>query len=582
MLRELAIEQYGLIERADVEFAGGATIFTGETGSGKTMLLGALDFVLGARAGSDVVRSGAPRALVALAFEPDEAFRARLTADGFELDRSELGTIVREMSDAGRSSLRVNGRAATAAYVREIREAIAEIVGQHEAQRLLTASYHLELLDRFAGEAAIRARDAVAAAYVRAEEADRALVQLTQDDRSARGRYDDACFAVRDIEEARLEPGELERLTERRAYLDNVERIASALHVAHEALAPEEGGAVGALGVAATVLAGVGVFDAELRDAAGRAAALQSESVELSVGIARALEAAAYDPAELDAINARLETLERLKRKYGTTIEDVLAAAQRARRTIEEHEGRDVRIAQLESESAAAKLILAEAASALSATRSKAAKALSKRVVAEFGELALASGGFEAAIQPLERIGPLGAERVEFLFAANAGEAMRPLARVASGGELSRVLLALVVVLADARDAGTALVFDEIDAGIGGATAAAVGARLGDLARRGQVVCVTHLAQLATWADRHYVLDKIERRSETTIVTRAIGESKEREAEIARMLSGESHDAAIAHARAMLRVTKRRAKRSPTESDGSSIRSSPPSPPAFR
>ena len=552
MLRQLQIESYGLIERADVEFADGATIFTGETGSGKTMLLGALDFALGARAGPDVVRRGARKALVTLAFEPDDALRARLAADGFELDRGEQGTVAREMTDAGRSTLRVNGRASTAAYVQEIRDAIAEIVGQHEAQRLLSAAYHLELLDRFAGEAALRLRADVGNAHARAEESAQAMARLTQDEHRARDRYDDACFIVREIEEARLEPGEIERLTERRAYLDNVERIAVALHSAREALAAEEGGAAGALGAAGATLSSIEKFDASLREFAQRASALHVEAVDLAAEVARALEAAEYDPAELDAINSRLALTERLTRKYGGTIDDVIAAAGRAHEIIDAYEGRDRNLARLEGENEAAMRRLRDAAASLSGLRARAASALSKRVVAEFAEIALASGRFDAAIEPLASIAAHGAERVEFRFAANAGEPARPLARIASGGELSRVLLALVVVLADARDAAPALVFDEIDAGIGGATATAVGARMGELARRGQVVCVTHLAQLATWADRHYVLDKIERKRDTTILVRAIGGSKEREAEIARMLSGESHDAALRHARALL------------------------------
>ncbi len=517
MLRQLQIESYGLIERADVEFADGATIFTGETGSGKTMLLGALDFALGARAGPDVVRRGARKALVTLAFEPDDALRARLAADGFELDRGEQGTVAREMTDAGRSTLRVNGRASTAAYVREIRDAIAEIVGQHEAQRLLSAAYHLELLDRFAGEAALRLRADVGDAYARAEESAQAMARLTQDEHRARDRYDDACFIVREIEEARLEPGEIERLTERRAYLDNVERIAVALHSAREALAAEEGGAAGALGAAGATLSSIEKFDASLREMAQRASALHVEAVDLAAEVARALEAAEYDPAELDAINSRLALTERLTRKYGGTIDDVIAAAGRAHEIIDAYEGRDRNLARLEGENEAAMRRLRDAAASLSGLRARAASALSKRVVAEFAEIALASGRFDAAIEPLASIAAHGAERVEFRFAANAGEPARPLARIASGGELSRVLLALVVVLADARDAAPALVFDEIDAGIGGATATAVGARMGELARRGQVVCVTHLAQLATWADRHYVLDKIERKRDTTI-----------------------------------------------------------------
>ncbi|MFY9664447.1 MAG: DNA repair protein RecN [Candidatus Cybelea sp.] len=552
MLRQLQIESYGLIERAGVEFAEGATIFTGETGSGKTMLIGALEFALGARAGADVVRRGAAKALVTLTFDPDDALRARFATDGFELDRGEQGTIAREMTDSGRSSLRVNGRAATAAYVREIRDGIAEIVGQHEAQRLLSAVYHLELLDRFAGESALRLRDGVAAAYARAEELTEELSRLGQDERRARERYDDACFTVREIEEARLESGELERLTERRAYLDNVERIAVALNAAREALASEESGATGALGAAAIALTSVGKFDGSLRDMAERASALQSEAVDLAADLSRAADAAEYDPAELDAVNARLDLIERLKRKHGPEIGDVVSAARRAREIVDEYEGRDRHAAQLEAQTNEALRELRDAAASLSALRMRAAAALRKRVTGEFAEIALASGIFQAAIEPLERIGANGAERVEFLFAANNGEPQRPLVRVASGGELSRVLLSLVVVLAGARDARSALVFDEIDAGIGGVTATAVGVRIGQLARRGQVVCVTHLAQLATWADRHYVLDKIETKKDTTIVVRAIKNAKEREAEIARMLSGESHDVALRHARALL------------------------------
>ncbi|MBV9333074.1 MAG: DNA repair protein RecN [Candidatus Eremiobacteraeota bacterium] len=552
MLRQLSIEDFGLIEHAELEFAAGATIFTGETGSGKTMLIGALDFALGARAGGDVVRRGARKAQVTLLFDPDETLRARLAADGFELDPGEAGTVSREMSDAGRSTLRLNGRTATAAQLRELRDAIAEIVGQHEAQRLLAPAYHLELLDRFAGDETLMLRRRVAAAYAHAHELAAELARLEHDDRRARERYDDAVFAVREIDEARVEPGEPERLRDRREYLDNVERIAAALHAAHEAFARDEGGATGTLGNAAASLAAVGKFDASLHELAQRAEALQSEAVDISAELSRQLDAAEYDPAELERVNARLELIEALKRKYGATVAEIEEAVSRARAIVDEYEGRDRRVAELAANATAAERELHDAAAALSAARTHAATKLSKRVRGEFSELALASGRFEVSSEALERIGPNGAERIEFLFAANAGEPARPLSRVVSGGELSRVLLAIVVVLAGARDAGSALVFDEIDAGIGGATATAVGARIGELARRGQVVCVTHLAQLATWAERHYVLEKIERKRETTIVVRSIAGKNEREAEIARMLSGESHDAALRHARALL------------------------------
>ncbi|HLY01024.1 MAG TPA: DNA repair protein RecN [Candidatus Cybelea sp.] len=552
MLRRLDIENYGLIARAGVEFAQGATIFTGETGSGKTMLLGALDFALGARAAPDAVRRGARGAMVTISFEPNDSLRARLGADGFELDPGEEASIVREITEAGRSSVRINGRPSTAGYVRDIGDAIAELVGQHEAQRLLSPAYHLELLDRFAGDSALAPRDSVSAAYARAQAAAQSLERLTGDERDARQRYDEALFVAREIEEAQLDPAQLEELRERRTYLDNVERIAVALDAAHEALTRNDSAATHALGTAAAALTGIAKFGDGLREMAQRAEALQTDAAELGADVARELDSTEFDPAELEAINLRLALIERLQRRYGGTIDEVIERAQRARATVEEFENRDDLLERLRAEASAATRELERHAHSLTKARQKAATALEKRVIAEFGEIALGSGRFAVDLQHLERIGALGADRVEFLFAANAGETERPIARVASGGELSRVLLALVVALARSRNSFEALIFDEIDAGIGGATATAVGARIGELARQGQVVCVTHLAQIATWADRHYVLDKVERAGETTIAVRELDDRKAREAEIARMLSGETHEAALRHARALL------------------------------
>jgi DNA repair protein RecN (Recombination protein N) len=552
MLRRLEIDSYGLIGRAEVEFAPGATIFTGETGSGKTMLLGALGFGLGARAGPDVVRRGARKTTVTLAFEPSDELRERLSQDGFTLDRGEEATIEREMSEAGRSSVRVNGRPSTAAYLREIGAAIVEITGQHEAQRLLSPSYHLALLDRFAGDEALTVRAAVVAAHTRADELTQALEQLTRSERDAQARHDEACFALEEIEGARLQAGEEERLNERRRYLENVERIESSLRRAREALADEEAGAAAALGEAEVALSAIAPIGGELGAMAQAASVLQSEANDLAAAVARALEAAEFDPAELESINARLDQLDRLKRKYGGSVEQVMGYAAQAREAIDAYEGRDRRVAELRALLAVAEKELSAAAATLSSLRRSASVTLAKRIVAEFGEIALGSGRFEVAFEPIERIGPLGAERAEFLFAANAGEPARPLSRVAAGGELSRVLLALVVALAGAREIAGTLVFDEVDAGIGGATATAVGARIGALARVAQILCVTHLAQLATWADRHYVLDKSEEKGQTTISVREISSPKQREAEIARLLSGESHDAALRHARTLL------------------------------
>jgi DNA repair protein RecN (Recombination protein N) len=554
MLTALRIEDYGLIALAEIAFADGATIFTGETGSGKTMLLGALDFALGERAGADVVRRGAQRTSVTLGFDPSDALRQRLRGDGYELDNGEEATIVREVTAAGRSSIRLCGRPSTSAYVRAIAEDVAEVVGQHEAQRLLSSAMHLELLDRFGGDAALQLRAAVAAAHARAQSAAQMLAELQHDERRAQERYDDALAAAQEIEAARLDASEAGRLEQRRIYLDNLERITFALRAAREALADDERGTAQTLGEAAASLSGVADCAPELAEMAGRAAALQSDAVELAADLLRSIESSEYEPGELEAINERLSTIERLKRRYGGTIEDVVAHGRRSREEADAFAGRDAALARLRQEGATAQEELRRHAAALTETRRSAALALRDRVMVEFPDIALGSGRFEIEVSAAGGIGPTGADRVGFLFSANAGESVAPIGRVASGGERSRVLLALIVALAQSRDDGATLVFDEIDAGIGGATATSVGERIGALAKWGQVVCVTHLAQIATWADRHYALEKFETNGETTISVRELANRKERESEIARMLSGETHETALKHARTLLKA----------------------------
>ncbi len=544
-----------MIEAAEIEFSEGATIFTGETGSGKTMILGALACAMGARASSDVVRRGASRAVVTLAFEPDDALREQLTADGFEVDPGEEATIVREIAENGKSSVRVNGRASTASYAREIAPRIVEIVGQHEAQRLLASTYHLELIDRFGGAPVEAARASVRAAYDALTALARELDMLTGDERRAQARYDDAKYALEEIEALAPQPGEDERLTERRRYLDNIERIASSLRLAHEALAADDAGAATSLGAAAGALHGIAEISDALASMNAQANALQSEVNDLATSIARERDATEFEPGELEEINARLDAIDRAKRKFGSTIDALLAYADEAQRIVSEFEGKDARTAELTRAVAHARATLESEAAKLSTLRAASAKRLAAAVMAELKDLALASARFDVAFTALDRAGREGAENAEFTFAANAGEELRPLTRVASGGELSRVLLALVVALASMRER-IALVFDEIDAGIGGATANAVGARLGRLAEDGQVMCVTHLAQLATWANRHYTLEKHEKRGTTTIAIREVVGDDARAAELARMLSGEPHAVALEHARTLLKAAK--------------------------
>lgn len=557
MLRRLTIGNFGLIPAAAVDFDGGATMFTGETGSGKTMILGAIAFALGERSSADVVRRGTSRAAVTLEFEPSAELRAQFAGDGFDLDDDEDAVISREMSDAGKSAIRVNGRPATASYVRDIAAQVADIIGQHEAQRLLQPSYHLELLDRFGGPELVSLLARVGEAYdVRGELAGR-LAELERDERRAEERLAHARFGLEEIEGAAPESGEDDRLTDRRRYLDNIERIMLALRSAHDALAGEEASAADALGAASNSLDAISSISSELSEMASAVRGLQEEANDVAIRISRHLDESEFDPNELENVNARLDVLDKLKRKYGETLDAVLASAQEFRQTIALVENRDEIRAALRAELTEATERLEMLGEDLTTARKAAAKRLRDHIEAELHDLAMPHATFDVEFETLKEMSRTGAETAQFGFAANAGEELRPLARVASGGELSRVLLALVVVLS-ATGERTALIFDEIDAGIGGATASSVGLRLGRLSARSQVICVTHLAQIASWADRHYVLEKRDVKGATVIEVREVDASRERTAEIARMLSGEAHDAALRHAKTLLAQTRER------------------------
>jgi DNA repair protein RecN (Recombination protein N) len=350
-------------------------------------------------------------------------------------------------------------------------------------------------------------------------------------------------------------------LRERRDFLANVERIAGSLAQAHALLVESEGAAVETLGGAAAIVAPLARYGAVLGAAAARLAALQQEATDVAATLALELEGAEFDPRELEALGERLNLLERLKKKYGGSLEAALAAREEFAAAIERFASRDEVLATLRADCAAARRARDAAAGELAIVRAEAARRLETAVAAELDALAMRSARFGIAFEPLEACGPRGTERVEFLLAPNAGEPARSLAKAASGGELSRVLLALVAVLADRRERST-LVFDEIDAGVGGATAVAVALRLGALARTAQLICVTHLAQIAGWGDRHYALRKFGDDEGTTIDIVALETAAAVEDEVARMLSGSTADVARRHAATLLGdIHKRKEKK---------------------
>lgn len=549
-LLRLTIENVGLIARAEVDFGAGLTVVTGETGSGKTMLLDALGLALGARADAATVRTGSDGARVTLQIEPDAAVRGALERDGFALAADDELIVVRELAATGRSQGRINGSPASASQLRTLVGPLIDVVSQHEAQRLLAPGFALDLVDRFAGEPALQLRARVHDAVATLRAATQRVAELRDLDGRALAQAEFARFAVAEIDAARLSDVlEDERLRERREVLANAERIVTALEDASRSLS-DESGAVDRLGDVHAGLAPIVRYGEELAALGRTAGALQAEVSELATRIAREREAIDLDPAELETVNARLDALDRLKRKYGGTLAEVQAARERFAAELLDVDDRDARLAEAERERGAIAADVAACAEALRALRVTAADAIAAAVAGELAALAMPAARLTVALEPLDEIGPTGGERAELRFAPNPGEAERPLAKVASGGELSRVLLAVVLVLADRRDP-TVLVFDEIDAGVGGTTAIAVGERLARLAQTAQVVCVTHLAQIAAYGATHVALRKTVAGGSTAIDAVTLA-AADRTTEIARMLAGDARGVALDHAAELL------------------------------
>jgi DNA repair protein RecN (Recombination protein N) len=549
MLLELRIRDYAVIERLTLRLGPGLNALTGETGAGKSIIVGALSLLLGERATADAVRPGAKRAVVEGVF--DIAGRADLASalDEHGLEPEEgLLILRREVAAEGRNRAWVNGTAATASLVGRLGSALVGLHGQHEHEALLHEAVQRTILDAFGDAAELAA--AVAAADARVRQAARSLDGLAARRCAAAERVDLLRAMAAEIEGARLRPGEEESLAAEARRLEHAEQLARLARQLHQGLYAADDSITARLhGMrrAFTQLVGVdpdaGQGETALDDAFH---ALQ----ELGRRMGSYAAAVEYDPVRLDAIRRRQDLLFRLRSRYGPSLEDVRDAGRRAREELDLLESGTLDEADLRRELDAAMAARAEACARLTAARRGATDRLRRRVARLLPALGMPGGRFEVALEAVEP-GPHGAERVEFRVSLNAGFQPRPLARVASGGELSRVMLALKAVLA-AVDRTPTLVFDEIDAGIGGRVAHQVGARLREVAARHQVLVVTHLPQIAARADHHVAVEKVSRRGVTAADVHVL-EGEARIRELARMLGGDPESAAgLEHARELL------------------------------
>jgi DNA repair protein RecN (Recombination protein N) len=556
VLLELRIENLLLIERAELRLGPGLNAITGETGAGKTVLAHSLDLLMGGRARPQIVRPGAEEAWVEGTFTvPPEALDApelREIAERLPAEAEEV-TLGRRVGSSGRTSAFVAGRSASAADLQALGARLLAFYGQHEHRKLTLASAQLEVLDGFAGAEHLARRRAYEAAHAETRAIAAELSELREREGARERDLDLLRFELAEIEAASPDPAERVELASERERLRHAEGLRLAALGGLNALAgaDDDAGTGAQLAAAEAALSGPSGVDARLDALAERAGGLAVEAVDLGAELRAYLDAAEAEPGRLEAVEDRLAALERLERKHGGSLEAVIEHAARCQGEIARLENAGELADELRARLGEAEARRAELARKLSATRRRAAKQLEKRVAAELAQLAMEGATLEVHLEPhADGYGAAGAEAVELRVATNPGMPVSPLRDAASGGELSRVMLALSG-LGSASGAPT-LVFDEIDAGVGGATARAVGARLRELGSERQVLCITHLPQVASMAERHFRITKRAAEGATLAEVEAVA-GDELVAEIVRMLGARSGDsAAEGHARELL------------------------------
>lgn len=551
MLLELRISNFAVIESLSIHCEAGLNTLTGETGAGKSIIVGALGLLLGERASVESIRSGAQKATVEGVFDVAQrkSVLELLAEQGIEADDGLL-ILRREVSAEGRSRAWVNGAASTATFVGQLGRSLVDLHGQHEGQTLMRADEQRNILDAFAGASDLAGE--VAVVYQDTRRLQDELEDLERRRREAEQRADYLRFQASEIESAHIKPGEEAELASESVRLEHSEELAQLAGALSDALYAGDDSVSARLGEVRRTLDHLVRIDQSQADARELLDTAYYAIEELGRRFGDYAGGIEYDPARLEEVRRRQDLLYRLRSKYGPELEDVIATAAKAREELSLVDDAAFRRQQVESALGAAEQKLQQLSTELSRQRKKAAARLQKEVMQVLPELGMAAGRFEVALDGHTQATAHGAEAVEFRIALNAGFEPRPLARIASGGELSRVMLALKTILARVDRVPT-LIFDEVDAGIGGRVATQVADKLRDVARHHQVFVITHLPQLASRAAHHLLVEKVVREGTTlTRVNELKGEERVRE--LARMLGGDPESGvSIEHAREMLR-----------------------------
>ena len=559
MLIELRAENYAVIDHAIASFGPGLNLLTGETGAGKSILVDALALLMGGKSSAELVRQGAEKAVVSCVFESTPGAEAILEENGLDAEGAEI-ILRREILASGKGRVFVNNQPATVAVLKQLAPELALVHAQTETLSSFDQEQQRILLDRFGGIAT----EAVAAAYMRWRTAAQKLGDLLEGEQDRLRMVDLWSYQRKEIEAARLEAGEDESLETEKRVLANAEKLYAAAMSAFEQLYEGGASAEAALRAAQRSVEELGRYDARFADSAQQLASARAAVGEVSAALRDYAEAIDASPGRLAEIEDRLALLDRLKRKYGKSVAEVIAFGEEVARRLEEVEDRDEILKALRTELDHAAAGYREAASALSAGRKRAADQLARLAEAQMNSLAM-KVHFEIAVRDAEAESAWSAwgwDEVEYRIATNAGEPVKPLTETASGGEMSRVLLALKTAVEEnssktrKKPTPRTLVFDEIDIGIGGRAAEAVGKKLKSLARAQQVLCVTHLPQIAAFADQHLAVEKREDRGRTKTQIRVL-DDRARNHEVARMLSGAKvTDTSLQHAAQMIAASR--------------------------
>jgi DNA repair protein RecN (Recombination protein N) len=564
MLLGLRIQNFTVVDEVEVDFGPGLTVLTGETGAGKSILVDALGLLLGGRADATAVRAGEDEAVVEAVFQKTESLQKRLLALGLP-DTGEEVSVRRVVGRTGRGRVHVNGALASVGTLGQLFQGLLDIAGQHAHVALFQPAFQRSLLDKLAKVAL--AREAYRTAYGALLAVDTQLAALGE---SAHGeaRLDFVRFQLEEVQRLSPQVDEDVALEEERRRLSSVERLRTAVQEAHMHLT-EEGGALASSGRARALVDEAARHDGQLEQVASALKAAAAELEEASSGLRHYLAGLEADPERLAQVEERLDALKRLARKHGTDVPGLVGRLVALKAEAEALAGRTETLEALRARRSLLEASAWEAARGLRTERERAAAGLSRNVRTVLGELALKGARFRVEVAASDALGPEGADDVEFLFSANPGEPERPLQKVASGGEASRLLLGLRRVFLE-RDACETVVLDEADAGVGGAVADAVGRLVREVAQGRQVLCVTHLPQVAAHADAHLLVQKVLLRGRAASAVTALASGAPRVAELARMLSGvKVSGAAVQAAEALLHGAQGKA---------SAVRQGPPAP----